>query len=243
MAKLEIYAEVGGDGGCLLYTFDPPGLLARGVSLEQALAAAPAETGLLREFLTACGRLDQLKEVWGEDEFPDLEIRQTVKRQGKVANGGTRATFEGDLVPIGAEEIPAYLALMAHMRSTLRTLKDRLPREALRFKSRPGRMPIGEQLRHISYCECWYLSQFWSDVPSLPRVADPWDKLTQCRELVIERMSSLLPEELAAIRKSDGETWTVRKLFRRFLYHERFHRDTIARDIELFLAGVQGAKP
>jgi hypothetical protein len=236
MPKLEVWAEIGGDGACLLFTFDPPGLLARGASLESALAEAVVETGRLRELLVACGQVSLLKESWDEGESPELVIRETMNRRGKVATGDTEAAFSRDLEPLRPEEIVAYLALMTQMRLTLLALRDGLSREAYLFRSKPKRMPIGAQLRHVAHCERWYLGRFWSDVEKLPRRPDVWDKLAQCRELVVRRMSDLTPEERAATRKAGGEIWTARKLFRRFLYHEKFHRDTVARDLTLYLA-------
>ncbi len=236
---LRVYAEIGGDGGCLLFTFSPPGLLARGPSLEAALASAPMEAERLRVFLDECGCLDDLEQPWSHDGTPDIVVAETVRRQGRVANGGTRATFTPDLEPVTAGEVARCIALMTHMRETLFALRDTIPSEGYSFRSRPDRMPISEQLRHIAYCECWYLRRFWPDLPRLARTTDVWEKLTQCRGLALSKLTHLTPEDAAAVRKVEGEMWTARKLFRRFLYHETFHRDTVKRDLTVFQRGRQ----
>lgn len=43
----------------------------------------------------------------------------------------------------------------------------------------------------------------------------------------------MTPEEMAAVRKVGNETWTARKVFRRIMYHEKFHRDCILRDLRI----------
>ncbi len=232
--SLEVYAEVGHDGGCLLFTFDPPGLLARGTSLEEALAAAPHEASRLRRLLEGAGRLDLLKEVWPAGEVPRVVVAETVTGRWRVANGGTKATFERDLVPLEADEPARFIQVMAALRASLWTLKDRLPAEAYGFRSLPHRGTILEQLRHVAGCDRWYLSRFWDELPRLPRSEDVWHKLALNRELAVSMLGGMTAEDRARSRKIDHQVWSARKLFRRFLYHEKFHLDTVERDFAAF---------
>jgi hypothetical protein len=240
MAILELYVEIGGDGGCHLFTFDPPGLLAWGRSREEALAAALAEAARLRRLLDDHGLLGLLKEVWDEGETPELKVVETVTGRHRVANGGTRATFARDLVPVREDEVPGFLEVLAALRTTLWSLKDRIPPEAYSFRSLPRRMTIAEQLRHIAGCDRWYLTRFWDDLPRLPRSRDVWHKLKLNRELALSRLGGMTADDRARTRKVDHQVWSARKLFRRFAYHEKFHRDTIERDMALFAEGSKG---
>jgi len=168
---LEIYAEMGGDGGCLLFTFDPPGLLARGASYEEALASAPDEAARLRDLLTEAGLLHLFGRVGpGEAaEAPsalaeksgdiDLVVAETVRGSYRVGNGDTRATFQRDLVPVEAGEVPGFLAVLALIRSGFLTLRDRIPPGAYGFRSAPHRWTIEEQIRHVASCDHWYLDR------------------------------------------------------------------------------------
>lgn len=237
MPELELYAEVGGDGGCLLFTFDPPGLVARGASLQEALAGAPVEAARLRRMLADGGCLDLLREPWEEGESPRLVVVETVRGRYRVANGGTRATFKRDLDPVRPEEVPGFLRVMELTRAGLWALKDRIPPGAYSFRSLPHRMTILEQLRHIASCDRWYLSRFWDDLPRLPRSEDVWHKLVLNRELALSRLGHLTADDMVRSRKIDHQVWTARKLFRRFVYHEKFHRDTIERDLALAVPG------
>jgi hypothetical protein len=228
---LKMYAEIGGDGGCLLYIFDPPGLLARGNTVDEALAAAPAEAARLRLFLAECGRLDLLGQTWDEGRAPRFDIAEKVERRGVVANGRTVATFRRDLDPVRPEEVGGFIDVMRHMRATVLALRERISPAAYTFKSAPHRGTIDEQLRHIASCERWYLGHLWPVMPRLPRSDDAWHKLALNREAAYNLLGNMSPEEMARVTKVGGETWTPRKVFRRFLYHEKFHRDAIERDL------------
>lgn len=242
VARLLVYAEIGtDDGGCLLYTFDPPGLLGRGSSEAEALGEAGGSgAAALRALLAEAGRLELLAEPWAEGESPSLVVAERVVRRGRVAGGGTRATFQPDLVPLRSDEIEPFLALLGHLRSRLEALRstlDALPPEVYRFRSLPHRMTIEEQLAHIAGCDRWYLTRFFPQLPGrLPPARDVWHKLYLNRERASARLRGMSTEELAAVRKTDGEVWTARKLFRRFMYHERFHQETLRRDLVRYCA-------
>jgi len=230
---LSVYAEIGGDGGCLLYTFDPPGLLARGASLEAALAAAADEAVALRRFLLEAGMLHLLRPPWREGESPEIHIVETVTRRGRVADGRTTATFEPDLRPVTPTEAADYLTLMRYSRRRLLALRQEIPAGAYGFRSQPHRLTIEGQLEHIAKAERWYIRRLWPDLPRLPRSRDVWQRLELCRGLALDVLDAMSPEDMARTARVEGEAWTVRKVFRRFLYHEKFHLDTIRRDLML----------
>ena len=199
------------------------------------MAAAPAEATRLRRLLAEAELLGLLKEPWAEGGTPDFVVVETVVGRNRVGDGGTKAIFRRDLVPPRREEIAGYLALLGAVRAGFWTLKDRIPPEAYGFKSLPHRMSIEEQLRHVAGCDLWYLTRVWDDLPRLPRSKDVWHKLTLNRERALSKLGNLSEAELGAQRKVDHQVWTTRKLFRRFLYHEKFHWDTVERDLALFL--------
>lgn len=233
MAELRVYSEVGEDGGCLLFTFDPPGLLARGNSMEEAMDLASQAARDLDKFLAQCGR-----PYSGGGPNPEIVVAETKRRRGKVANGNTSVTFEMDKVPVQVEEIPRFLTVQEHLRRELLELKDLIPEGAYEFRSMPHRMSIERQLNHLADCDRWYLSRLWSNLPRLPRSKDVWDKLAMNLERVRDKLMGLTEEELALVVRTDGEVWSCRKMLRRFMYHERFHLDTIKRDLNLYYQSV-----
>lgn len=234
MAELKAYAEVGEDGACLIYTFDPPGLLVRAESLERGLAEAPAAAKRLRAWLAEGGLLGLLAEGWAEHETPQVVVAETVRRRGHVGDGGTRATFQRDLVPLTPPELAAGIAALKHLRSELWALKEDLPEGAYHYRSLPHRMTIAEQLSHIASCDRWYLSRFWDDLPRLTRSTDVWHKLALNRARALSILSGMTPADMGRTVTVDSQVWTARKVVRRFMYHERFHLDTIRRDLELY---------
>lgn len=229
MAVLKVYAEVGADGGCLLYSFDPPGLLARGATEDEAMAAAPGALAELRQFLAECNQ-----QGWLPGGDLAVEVAERKCRRGVVANGMTSVTFQRDRVPLLREEIPPFLAVLDHQRLKLLELKERIPPQAYGFKSLPRRKTIAEQLTHIAACDRWYLSRIWQGLPRLRRSRDVWDKLSLNRDLVRRKLMSLTDADLSLVVAPQGEVWTCRKLLRRLMYHEKFHLDTILRDLRRF---------
>ncbi len=236
MATLEIYLEIGADGGCLIYTFDPPGILARGSSVEEAMAEAPRGARWLRQFLADSGRLSLLVEPWPEEHDPQLVAAETVRGRGRVARGGTRATYKRDMVAMEKGEILDCLHIMESLRSHLLAFRDRLSPPAYGYRSLPHRKTIEEQLRHIASCERWYLSRLFDDLPRLVRQDNVWSRLSVTRALVNRVLGGLSGAGLGLSRKSDSEIWTTRKVVRRLLYHDKFHLDTLDRDLGLFLS-------
>ncbi|MDP2873555.1 MAG: hypothetical protein Q8P31_13615 [Bacillota bacterium] len=233
---VRLYAEVGGDGGALLYTFEPPGLAARGYSLQEALdRALDGYTELAQMQAQATGA--------GQRPFPELTftIVEQVNRRGVVGNGRTSATFGPDLAPVSAEEIPGILALLGESRRRLLELRPQLdsPGAAglMEYRSLPHRMTIRRHLEHIASAEKWYLSHIWRDLPRLRPRRDVWQRLDAVRAQVVQTLAAAGAMALCEQTSVSGETWTVRKVVRRLMYHEKFHRDAIRRDLGLALAG------
>ena len=231
---MEVYSEVGSDGACLLFTFQPPGLLAWGGTVDDALKRAPHEALRLRDSLEDWGLLHLLEGIWDRALEPEVIVVETYNRRGVVANGNTTATFKPDLEPLEPGELDNFIALMRRSRETLLNLRSLIPPEAYSYRSLPRRKTIDEQLRHIASAERWYLNRLWSNLPRLPRSSDAWHKLELNRNLAYEALGSMTPQELGMTEKVNGETWTPRKVIRRFLYHERFHLDTVTRDLRRF---------
>jgi hypothetical protein len=126
--------------------------------------------------------------------------------------------------------------VLALLRARLLGLRDRIPREAYAFKSLPHRKTIEEQLRHMADCDRWYLTRLWDGLPHLPRARDVWEKLDWNRRRALDKLGNLSEAEPSLQRTKDREVWTTRKVFRRFPYHEKFHLDTVERDLGLCLA-------
>lgn len=232
-----MYAEIGTDGGALLYSFDPPGLVARGDSLTAALAGATAGHAELCDIEGSAvpdGRVEP--DHKSHPSGFNFVVAEEYRRRGKVANGNTSATFKPDLVPLSRAEVDHYLKLLAESRRRLlllRPLIDDAPDPAARldFHPAPKRMSIRRQLQHIASCERWYLTKVWPGLGRLARAPDVWARLATVRDLVVRTFQAQPEASLALVREVNGEVWTPRKVVRRLMYHEKFHRDTLGRDL------------
>jgi hypothetical protein len=250
-----VYAEIGTDGGALLYSLAPPGLVGRGASLAEATEQASAHgiAELLAMAATAGRALltDGRASPWPAtaptaQSLPyNLTIVETQRRRGAVANGNTTATFGPDREPLLPGEVPAMLELLAESRRRLlawRPILETAPDagELLSFRSSPHRKTVAEQLMHVANAERWYLVRIQPELPRLPDSRTPWERLDAVRGLVVHTLARLSPAQLAAQHEVDGELWTARKVVRRLMYHEQFHRDTIVRDLRLAMAARRG---
>lgn len=229
MRELNVYAEVGQDKGCLLFIFDPPGMLVRANSFNAALDRAPGAANELFALLNGCWQPSPCP-----GETPRIILAEILHRRGKVANGNTTVTFQRDYVPPRPEEIVMFLKAFEAVRGHLLELEAQIPGDAYNFKSLPHRKTIEEQLGHIAACQGWYLSQAWKGLPRLPRSRNVWHKLELNWERAREKLLSLQAEELDLVVRTKGEAWTCRKILRRLLYHEKFHLDTIKRDLGIY---------
>lgn len=235
MRELNVYAEVGEDKGCLLFIFDPPGMLVRANSFDAALDRAPGAVNELFALLNGCWQ-----PCPGPGETPNIKVAEVLHRRGKVANGNTSVTFQRDLVPLQPEVIIMFLKAFEGVRRHLLELKAQVPGDAYNYKSMPHRKTIEEQLRHIAVCQGWYLSQLWNNLPRLPRSQDVWHKLELNWGRVIEKLLSLCAEDLALVVRTKGEVWTCQKILRPLFYHEQFHLGTIKRDLKLYFESTGG---
>lgn len=180
---------------------------------------------------------------FGEDVPAPRRLRvEVVERQvfrARLHHGHTQAFFTIDQPPISIREVRRRMRWLRHSRQTLLALIDGLSADDLwlgtpRRKGRRagkggGGWTVWLYLRHVAGVEKWYLSQFWRNLPRLPRSDSVFHRLTLTRRQVVAVMRGPAPADLSRRMRTSGELWTVRKVLRRLLYHERYHMRTIAR--------------
>ena len=250
--RIDLLLEAGQDGGALLYSVDPPGLVGRGASLAAAVAATVdrgwAELACMA--VAADPRWSPLSQTISTgDVGPEFVIRETVRRRGAVANGMTTATFQADRAPLDRATIQAALALLERSRARLLSIRGVLLEQpdsgqsVLVFRSLPRRKTVAEQLRHIAAAERWYIAKISPELPRLPATRDIWQRLEAVRSLVVARLAVLDGPALNAETQVNGERWTPRKVLRRLMYHEQFHLETLRRDLSLAGTPLREGQP
>ncbi len=215
-----VYLQVMRNGRTQAHVPSLPGCSWRGASPEEAMARAPAA---IAEHLAWLRR-------HGEPVPPaDEPVVAVVAEQNRstAVNGGLVGFFPDDQQPVPEAERQRFLRLMACSRADLLALTRDLPEEILRWQPAPGSWPIHEILRHVAAAEQWYLTRLFGPgkLPRFKPAKTVWERLEKVRALAVERLAALGAAELSdrICTDEDGELWTARKVFRRYLEHEREH--------------------
>jgi hypothetical protein len=213
-----IYAvEVGPEEGAIAWVLNLPGCH---VLTPLAMAQERAEEAT-REFLSWLkGHGEEVPEPPFVFKCVEVVRSREDKRQGR-----TSAFFQADSEPVWPEEIYWCLKLMAYSRQDLLELLESLPQGALEWgKAGKSQWTIKTYLQHIASAERWYLTKFWPRLPDLGRAPTPLIRLERVRALSLEKLMGASEEERRKVVKvKDGERWSLRKILRRMIYHERYH--------------------
>jgi len=188
-------------------------------SPEEALEQAPAAIAWHLAWLRKYGK---------PAPSPDEPIipRLVQQRPSSGCEGNLTGFFECERQPVSAEEGPVFLDLMACARVELLELTRDLPEEVLNKQPAPGSWSIQEVLRHVAASERWYLTRILdpATVQQFRPNRSVWQRLEAVRLLAMQRLAGLSEAERSRIiSDKSGELWSARKVFRRFLEHEREH--------------------
>jgi hypothetical protein len=159
--------------------------------------------------------------------------------KAKLGPSGTQAFFPCDREPLPRAEEKKLLRWLGHSRSLLDSLLKGLPEEAWTWKKeghkgkplgkRGGGWTIEAYLRHIGNAEKWYLSNFWKGLPRLPRALNSKERIIVVRNQFRKCFAKTTAEDRTRFTVEWGERWSLRKVLRRALYHERCHMRGIAK--------------
>ena len=196
----------------LLWCVDLPGVCTRGADLT---AAQEKMTGDIRSFLR-----------WAGETVPetiDVEVTAEYACDLRVSDADSDLLFDTERQPLTAAEYEYLKAL------TLRSAEDfyqqfcAIPDKnssvLLLRKTFYGNLPrtAQEMYDHTKNVNAYYFGEI--DV-----VADNEGTIVECRErgfAALEQQPNFLTR--AAAEGSYGEWWSLRKVLRRFLWHDRIH--------------------
>jgi hypothetical protein len=141
------------------------------------------------------------------------------------------AWFQHDWKPLEEGEIERGLKLLSWSREDLLESVRDLPHEVL-DRSYPGeKATIAGILRHVGGAEWWYLSRLGLVSPQECFPEEYTARLEKSRARLIEVLPSLA--ESTQVIGIEGEFWSLRKLLRRAVWHERDHTFHIRKLIEM----------
>lgn len=202
----------------LLYCGSVPGAYARGASLEEALGKMPAE---LRSFTS-----------WVGDEYaaaPELEIVQEKVSSLDICDADSDVIFDTEREGLTKAEYEALKSLAVKSAQAFLALYASVPCKDIAIaperKTFYGVIPhtAEEMYQHTKNVNSYYFREVGVD-------ADNAGTIVECRErgfaLLESRPDFLDPRVFDG---SYGEQWSVRKVLRRFIWHDRIHAKAMYR--------------
>lgn len=202
----------------LLYAVDYIGAYTRGETLEIAITKMPAE---ISSYLKWCGKKDSenFEIVITGEKASDLDIK----------DADSDVLFESEKAPLTAAEYKKLKALALKSAKDFLALYDSVPDKT--YIASPerqtfyGRVPRSakEMYEHTKNVNEYYFSEIAVD-------ADNGSDIYECRKRGFEALEAN-PDFLRnpTIEGSYGEDWTLRKVLRRFIWHDRIHAKAMYR--------------
>ncbi len=227
---MDIYLDINKFGAATAYPLALMGCYAWGESEEAALAAVPQAVAEWRADMQRYGGI-----------APEIDTSTlTVIERVSSDEGVTDATFssglfEAEVRPISQGEINDTLDFMAHVRNDLMDLLRGVDGNTLNFRPFADVPTIGQIAQHIGGADHWYTTRVLADEGAISAEWPTIEKLPLRKFLVEERkLARVNLSDLSETVRSDKftcthtcsrptEVWTVRKILRRMLVHEREH--------------------
>lgn len=202
----------------LLYAVDYIGAYTRGESLEIAKAKMPREI------------ISYLKWL-GEDTRDNIEIIIVQQKCSDLAikDADSDVIFESEKAPLTAEEYKKLKALALKSAKDFLALYESIPdKSATAIAERKtfyGQVPrsADEMYEHTKNVNEYYFGETEVD-------ADNSGSIYECRKRGFEALEAN-PDFLQnlVIEGSYGENWSLRKVLRRFIWHDRIHAKAMYR--------------
>lgn len=196
----------------LLYAVDYIGAYTRGESLEIAKAKMPGEIVSYLKWL-------------GDDTSDNIEVVITQEKDSELAikDADSDVLFESEKAPLTADEYEKLKALALKSAKDFLALYDSIPdKSATAIAERKtfyGQVPrtADEMYMHTKNVNEYYFAEIEVD-------ADNDGTIYECRKRGFEILEAK-PDFLqnAVIEGSYGEDWSLRKVLRRFIWHDRIH--------------------
>jgi predicted RNase H-like HicB family nuclease len=222
--RYTVYLEVQDDGTTMAHVPTLPGCTTTGVSKEVALARVPDSIHTYLDWLRRHGEA-----VTPDQDQVELEVGGTISDPDSHL-GDEAGLLPSDRTAVSEADVAQLMRYMAYSRRDLLELVGGLSHELLSWQSQgteEGGWCIDDILEHVARAERVYTSRLNSNV---------FDLIEDSRREALERMARLTEQERTQVTEHQGELWTARKVFRRFLEHEREHIQHIDQVLTQFKA-------
>ena len=202
----------------LIYAIDYIGAYARGEDLAAAMAKMSQE---IASYCKWCN-----KDVLGNME---VVIVQEKESDLNVQDADSDVLFETEKAPLSTEEYQKLKSLALKSAQDFLTLYYSIPdKDVTAIKERKtfyGQVPrsANEMYAHTKSVNAYYFAEIYVD-------ANNDGDIYECRKRGFDALEAT-PDflENAVIEGSYGEDWSLRKVLRRFIWHDRIHAKAMYR--------------
>jgi uncharacterized damage-inducible protein DinB len=217
----------------MAHVLDLPGCFVRAADRGEALCLLPAA---IQEYIAWLQRHSEDAGLMVENV--QIKVEEDIQGCGPFNPGNAAGLFTPEKRAVSDQELEFHLRLMEYTRIDLLEMASDLPDEILDWLPDAASFSIRRILRHIGNSEEWYVSRL---VPpeNLPAEWETDESLPLLEFLSMERRTAMnCLRQLTAAQRSQvfhpnnwtshpDEAWSLRKVLRRFLEHEREHATQI----------------
>ena len=196
----------------LLYAQDFPGVYGRGANLDAA------EEKILLDLQAYCRWLNM-----SIPKKPTIEIAVDAPSDLNIADADSDALLPGEETPLTSEEYAKLKAIALKSAADFLTLYQSVPKENHPIspirRTFYGNIPstAKEMYDHTKNVNAYYFAEIGID-------ADNDGTIVECRQRAFEFLEATPGYlENTVFEGSYGERWSLRKVFRRFVWHDRIH--------------------
>lgn len=222
-----------GPSGAMAHVAELPGCYAFGTDAPRALAATPEAITAFLSWLKS-HREPMVPEAHvARPSAADLYLSETRKEGAPLVAGNKAALFDFDQAPWTDEKMERTLRWLSYSRADLLSLIEPLTVEEMHAIQAASGRSLYDTLRHIANAEYGYINSVagpldGNELVTDDQPADIIERLSVIREIFGRRAREITPEKRSEVVRPTwtgrpGEPWTLPKVLRRALEHEREH--------------------
>lgn len=209
------------EDGFLIYADNYPGAYTRGKTEGEALAKLTGEIRSYQFWATAYAP--------SQNEPIEIQVVQRKRSDMQICDADTDVIFTSEQVPLTAEEYDKLKALALKSAADFDALylsipdKNRTTLQARKTFYGPVPRTAQEMYEHTNNVTDYYVGEIGVTMDNLPNIREN-------RNIAFEGIEST-PDYLNNIvyDGSYGEQWSLRKVLRRFIWHDRIHAKAMYR--------------
>lgn len=208
--------------GYLGFIVELPGAFIRGMIEHEALAKVQKEVDVYLKWLGMKSQCDY-----------KIKTVQRHESEAAVEDGDTAILLQADKGEVGKEVFRELVDLARYSGQTFVKLYENAQHKEWVDESRIRKTFYGDNpatiqriFEHVKNCQYYYLS-------AIGVMEEPEEDFTLLREFALKKLKALFSEyNNLQIFEEDGELWTLKKVLRRFIWHDRIHAKAITRILE-----------